>query len=60
MIDFCLFPVSQVRVLHYPGVANRLDAYAGARALAHRRHDEQPTSELIEFAKIKAALAWTA
>jgi hypothetical protein len=67
MIDFRLFPVSQVRALQYPGFSHappRASALRipwmlmpGARALAHRRRNEQSTSELIKFSHIKAAFA---
>jgi|HubBroStandDraft_6_1064221.scaffolds.fasta_scaffold1298207_2 hypothetical protein len=71
MIDFCLFPVSQVRALQYlsyshapPGAPALRIAWLfmpGARALAHRRHDEQSASNLIEFFRTVATfglVAW--
>jgi hypothetical protein len=70
MIDFCLFPVSQVRALQYPGSSNAPpDAPAlriawlflpGARALALRRRDEQSTFNLIEFSGIEATFGLVA
>jgi len=67
MIDFCLFPVSQVRALQYPGSSHAPPGAPAlriawmlmlrARALAHQRRDEHPTSELIEFSRIQAAFA---
>jgi len=66
MIDFCLFPVSQVRAGQYPGSGHAPPGAPalriawmltpGAEALARQRRNEQSTSELIEFSQIKAAL----
>jgi hypothetical protein len=40
--------------------ANRLVVYAGARALAQWRRDEQSTSNLIEFSRIEATFGQVA
>jgi len=70
MIDFCLFPVSQVRALQYPGSSNAPPGapalrvawlfMPGARAFAHRRRDEQSTSNLIKFFRIEATFGLVA
>ena len=70
MVDFCLFPVSQVRALQYPGSSNAPPgapalaivwmSMPGARALAHRGRDEHSTAELIEFSRIEATFGLVA
>jgi hypothetical protein len=70
MIDFCLFPVSQVRALQYPGSSNAPPSapplriawlfMPEVRASAYRRCDEQSTSNLIEFSGIEATFGLVA